>query len=140
MTYQNTGYRRVKNPRIWSMHDLALLCERGSGVTKAGHTADAVRPAKTPPPRTAHPEGLVFRAPLTGRIYLRPSPDEPPFVEVGDVIGRGTTVCLMEAMKSFNRIPYGGDLLPERARVVRFQIEDGSDVDQDMAIFELEAV
>ena len=28
MCYQSTGYRRVKNPRIWSMHDLALLTEK----------------------------------------------------------------------------------------------------------------
>ena len=140
MTYQGSGQRRIKNPRIWSLHDLVLLGERGGRVTKAEHAVDAVRLVKPPPSRTAAPEGLVFRAPLTGRIYFRPSPDEAPFVEVGDVIDRGTTVCLMEAMKSFNRIPYGGELLPERARVVRFPIEDGSDVDQDMPIMELEAV
>jgi biotin carboxyl carrier protein len=140
MTYQGSGQRRIKNSRIWSLHDLVLLCERGSRVTKAEHTVDAVGPVKTPLPETANHEGLFFRAPLTGRIYFRPSPDEPPFVEVGDVINRGTTVCLMESMKSFNRIPYGGELLPERARVLRFQIEEGSDVDQDMAILELETV
>jgi acetyl-CoA carboxylase carboxyltransferase component/biotin carboxyl carrier protein len=140
MTYQGSGHRRIKNPRIWSLHDLALLGERGGRSTEVVHSVDLVHPAKPAPLVAIDPESLVFRVPLTGRVYFRPSPDKPPFVAVGDVIARGTTVCLVEAMKSFNRVHYGGELLPERARVVRFPIEDGSDVDQNMPIMELEAV
>jgi acetyl-CoA carboxylase carboxyltransferase component len=138
MTYQGSGQRRIKNPRIWSLHDLVLLAERGPRDAEVEPAP--VRPEKPAPQGSTVSDGLVFRAPLTGRVYFRPSPEDPPFVAVGDVIDRGTTVCLMEAMKSFNRVHYGGERLPERARIVRFPIEDGSDVDQDMPIMELEAV
>jgi acetyl-CoA carboxylase biotin carboxyl carrier protein len=43
-------------------------------------------------------------APLSGIIYLRPSPDQPPFVVVGQAISAGATVCVIEAMKTFSEI------------------------------------
>jgi acetyl-CoA carboxylase carboxyltransferase component len=138
MTYQGSGQRRIKNPRIWSLHDLELLGERSGPVPEREPSVAA--PERTSPAAPRDVEGLVFRAPLTGRVYFRPSPDKPPFVAVGDVIERGTTVCLVESMKSFSRIPYGGEALPQRARVVRFPVDDGADVDQEMPILELEAV
>ena len=61
--------------------------------------------------------GLVFRAPTSGRFYSRSTPGKPPFVSVGDELGPGATVCLLEVMKTFNRVTYGGPGLPERAKV-----------------------
>ena len=84
-----------------------------------------------PSPRDSGPSteaGLVFRAPMGGRIYRRPSPDQPPFVQTGDVVEFGQTVCLLEVMKTFNRVVYGGAGLPERARVLRILVEDGADI------------
>jgi acetyl-CoA carboxylase biotin carboxyl carrier protein len=136
MTYQGTGQRRIKNPRIWSLHDLALLGERGH------RAADAVAaPVETPV--KAHEaatsiDGLVFRAPLAGRVYFRPSPDKPHFVAAGSIVEWGTTVCLLEVMKSFNRVGYGGAGLPERARVVRLLVDDGTDVDAGAPMLQLE--
>jgi acetyl-CoA carboxylase biotin carboxyl carrier protein len=62
-------------------------------------------------------EGWLFRASMSGRFYSRPGPDAQPFVKVGDEISTGQTVCLIEVMKTFVRVPYGGSGLPERARV-----------------------
>lgn len=62
-------------------------------------------------------EGPVFRAPTSGRFYARPGPDRPPFVQPGDELTVGQTVCLLEVMKTFHRVTYGGKGLPERARV-----------------------
>ena len=51
------------------------------------------------------PEGLVaVRAPMVGTFYLRPSPDQPPFVAVGGKVQAGDTVCLVEVMKMFNSV------------------------------------
>ncbi len=61
--------------------------------------------------------GLVFRAPTSGRFYLRAAPGKPAFVAVGDVITVGTAICLLEVMKTFHRVTYGGEGLPERAVV-----------------------
>lgn len=82
--------------------------------------------------------GLAFRSPLSGRFYLRPAPDQPPFVSPGDVVKVGQTVALLEVMKTFNRITYGGDGLPETAKVVAVVPENESDLDQGDVILKLE--
>jgi acetyl-CoA carboxylase biotin carboxyl carrier protein len=43
-------------------------------------------------------------APLSGVVYLSPSPNQPPFVVVGQSVTAGTAVCVIEAMKTFNEI------------------------------------
>ena len=48
--------------------------------------------------------GLPIIAPLTGVYYAAPSPAEPPFVSVGDVVHVGQVVALIEAMKVFNEV------------------------------------
>ncbi len=82
--------------------------------------------------------GVVLTAPSSGRFYLRPRPEEPAFVEVGDVLAAGQTVCLLEVMKTFNRVTYGGAGLPERARVVAIRPSDEDDLDAGDVILDLE--
>jgi acetyl-CoA carboxylase biotin carboxyl carrier protein len=93
---------------------------------------------------SAHPSGatgnLVFRSPLSGRFYARPSPDKPPFVKPGDEITAGQSIALLEVMKTFNRLAYGGPGLPERARVKAVLAADESDVDAGTPLVELEAL
>ncbi len=84
--------------------------------------------------------GLVFKAPLGGRYYARPAPNAEPFVKVGDEIGPGTTIAIVEVMKTFNRVQYGGGQLPPRARVVRLVRKDGDDVASGDPLLELEAL
>lgn len=71
---------------------------------------------------------LAFTAPMSGRFYSRPSPTEPPFVSVGDLVQRGQTVGLLEVMKTFNRLVYQGDSLPDEAKVEKIVPNEGDDV------------
>lgn len=71
---------------------------------------------------------LAFSAPMSGRFYGRPSPNEPPFVVAGDTVTQGQTVGLLEVMKTFNRLVYQGDGLPTEATIERVVPEDGDDV------------
>ncbi len=82
--------------------------------------------------------GLAFRSPLSGRFYLRPAPDQPPFVSPGDTVKVGQTVALLEVMKTFNRLTYGGDGMPETAKVVAVVPENESDLAQGDVILRLE--
>lgn len=82
--------------------------------------------------------GLAFRSPLSGRFYLRPAPDQPPFVSPGDVVKVGQTVALLEVMKTFNRLTYGGDGMPETAKVVAVVPENESDLARGDVILRLE--
>ncbi len=83
--------------------------------------------------------GTVFASPTSGRYYAKPSPDAPPFVKVGDVIAAGQTVALLEVMKTFNRVQYGGGALPERAKVLRIVPKDEEDLSAGDPILELES-
>ena len=73
-------------------------------------------------------DGLVFRAPTSGRFYLRAAPGKPAFIAVGDVISTGTAICLLEVMKTFHRVAYGGEGLPARAVVVAITAVEEADI------------
>ncbi len=49
-------------------------------------------------------EGHVLKSPMVGTFYRAPSPGAKPFVEVGDAVKAGQTVCIIEAMKLLNEI------------------------------------
>lgn len=80
--------------------------------------------------------GPVFRAPTSGRYYGRPSPDKPPFVTAGVELLEGSTVCLLEVMKTFNRVLFDG----ERARVKEVLVAEGADVNAGDPILALEPI
>lgn len=82
------------------------------------------------------PEGtFAVTSPTHGMFYRRPRPDEPAYVEIGQIVERGTTLGLVEVMKSFSAISYGGDDLPPRAEIVEVRAEDGSEVESDQVLF-----
>jgi acetyl-CoA carboxylase biotin carboxyl carrier protein len=63
------------------------------------------KPAATLPAEpTAGQEGHVVKAPMVGTFYRSPSPDAKPFVEVGQSVKEGDTICIIEAMKLMNEI------------------------------------
>lgn len=98
MSYQSIGHRRVKNPRIWSIHDLNVLT---TGVSQA----TAATEAELDDSKWEIPEGAeVLVAPMDGSFWSKPSPDKPPFVKVGDVVSVGQTIGLIEVMKTFTPI------------------------------------
>lgn len=89
--------------------------------------------------QTAIPEGMfALRAPTDGIFYRRPSPDEPLYVNEGDTVTRGQVLGLVEVMKCFNQIIYGGDGLPATAKVHRIVPEDSGEVKFNHPLFILE--
>lgn len=66
-------------------------------------TALPAAPAAAPEAQ-ATPEGHVVKAPMVGTFYRSPSPDAKAFVEVGQAVKEGDTVCIIEAMKLMNEI------------------------------------
>jgi len=82
----------------------------------------------TPRQAVADQAKLAFLAPMSGRFYGRPSPTEAAFISEGDTVRKGQTVGLLEVMKTFNRLVYQGELLPESAVVQKILPNDGDDV------------
>ncbi len=52
----------------------------------------------------AQHKGTPIKAPMVGTFYSAPSPDDAPFVKVGDTIATGQVICIIEAMKLMNEI------------------------------------
>ncbi len=75
-------------------------------------------------------EGLVaVRAPMAGTIYQRPTPADPPFVEVGVVVKRLQTLALMEVMKTFT--PIKAD---QAGTLERWGVDDGGSVEAETPV------
>ena len=68
--------------------------------------AAAASPAASQPAAAAEPddEGHAVTAPMVGTFYASPSPGSPAFVQVGDRVSEGDTLCIVEAMKMMNQI------------------------------------
>ena len=90
----------------------------------------AVEEAPLPPPA----DGLLrVEAPMVGTFYRAPAPDAPPFVEVGDAVAPGQTLCILEAMKLMNEIK-----AEREAFVRRICVENAQAVEYGQLLFELE--
>src|SRR5262245_23311584 len=97
-------------------------------ITAEGAAQRDATPARGAASSTASSAGLVFRAPYSGRFWHRPSPQDPAFVREGDGIRAGSTLGLLEVMKTFTHLAYApGSALPERATVVRMLVADGAE-------------
>jgi acetyl-CoA carboxylase biotin carboxyl carrier protein len=76
----------------------------------------------------------VVRSPLVGTFYRAAGPDSKPYVEVGDRVGKGQVLCIVEAMKLMNEIE------AEYAGVVREVIaENNQPVEYGQPLFRIEA-
>jgi len=72
-----------------------------------GLTGSDSAPAPAPPEQVAapaQPEGPVIKSPMVGTFYRSAAPGAKPFVEVGQTVKAGETVCIIEAMKLLNEI------------------------------------
>lgn len=78
-------------------------------------------------------EGKIIRSPMVGTFYAAASPDADDFVSVGQQVNTGDTVCIIEAMKMFNRIEadFAG-------KVVEILVENGQPVEYDEPLFVLQ--
>lgn len=90
------------------------------------------------PPRAPTVEAkphFVIKSPMVGTFYRAPAPDAPPYVEVGDIVKVGQTVCIIEAMKLMNEIES-----EKSGQVVRILPENAQPVEFDQELFWIEPV
>ena len=74
--------------------------------------------------------GTVARSPMVGTFYRKSSPSSPSFVEVGQTVKKGDTLCIVEAMKMMNQIE------AETSGVIEsILVEDGQPVEYDQPLF-----
>ncbi|MFL1517424.1 acetyl-CoA carboxylase biotin carboxyl carrier protein [Pseudomonas prosekii] len=92
----------------------------------------AAAPVAAAPAAPAAPvlNGTVARSPMVGTFYRKSSPSSPSFVEVGQTVKKGDTLCIVEAMKMMNHIE------AETSGVIEsILVEDGQPVEYDQPLF-----
>ena len=98
--------------------------------------ADEARKSSSPADGTA-PDAdehcVRIKSPMVGTFYLSPDPDSTPYVKVGDSVGKGTTVCIIEAMKVFNEIQS-----EVSGKVVAILVENGEPVEFGQPLFKID--
>lgn len=72
-------------------------------------------------------------SPMVGTFYQAPAPGAKPFTKVGDIVSKGQTVAIIEAMKIMNEIEAEYD-----CKIVKILVEDGQPVEYDMPLYEVE--
>ena len=93
----------------------------------------AAAPAAAAPAADATPAGHLMRSPMVGSFYRSSSPEAKPFVEVGQHVNVGDTLCIVEAMKMMNHIE------ADKAGVIKaILVENGQAVEFDEPLFIIE--
>jgi len=91
--------------------------------------------AATPSEAPVAPKTLAITSPMVGTFYRAPAPDADPYVEAGDVVEVGQTVCIIEAMKLMNEIES-----EVRGRIVKALVENAQPVEYGQQLFLVEPV
>jgi len=89
--------------------------------------------ATAQPQTTTQPPTHLIQAPVFGIVHLQASPGQPPFVQIGDTVQAGQTLCTIEAMKVFNEV-----CTELAGRVVEVRVTTGTEVEAGQAIFVVE--
>jgi acetyl-CoA carboxylase biotin carboxyl carrier protein len=102
----------------------------GSSMPAAAPAAAAPAPAPAADPVPLPMEGHVMKAPMVGTFYRAGAPDAAPFVEVGQTVKAGDTLCVIEAMKLMNEIE------ADISGVIKaIQVENGQAVEYGQPMF-----
>ncbi|HEX8545469.1 MAG TPA: acetyl-CoA carboxylase biotin carboxyl carrier protein [Cytophagaceae bacterium] len=100
------------------------------------HTNSAT-PASTPSPSTTEDASaknyITIKSPMIGTFYRSSNPETPSFVNIGDEVKVGQTVCIIEAMKLFNEIES-----EISGKIVKVLVENASPVEYDQPLFLVE--
>jgi acetyl-CoA carboxylase biotin carboxyl carrier protein len=119
-----------------------ISAQAGATVAPAAVAAPAARSAAAAPAAEAPGSGaagaaadryVAITSPMVGTFYRAPAPDADPYVEPGDTVEMGQTVCIIEAMKLMNEIE--SDV---RGRVVQILVENAQPVEFGQKLFLIE--
>ena len=115
-------------------------------ISRAGANAPVVMASQAPmamvtgpgaapaaPEAPAAPTGHTLKSPMVGTFYRSPSPGAPSFIEVGQVVTKGQTLCIIEAMKLMNEIESDA-----AGTVKAILVENGQPVEYGQPLFVIE--
>ena len=92
----------------------------------------AIQNSETVADADSEPEGMIVKSPLVGTFYAAPAEDAAPFVSVGDLVKKGQTLAIVEAMKLMNEIESDFD-----GKVAEVYVENGQAVEYGQPLFRI---
>ena len=139
----------------WDRNGQQIVIHRGrpAAVTQVVHHAPAPVPppppvavpapapvsaalaAAAPAPKAEAKPGVIVTSPFVGTFYRAPSPDSPPFVDVGTVVKKGQVLCIVEAMKLMNEIEAEAS-----GKIAEILVANATPVEFGQALFRIEPV
>ncbi|MCI8609628.1 MAG: acetyl-CoA carboxylase biotin carboxyl carrier protein [Firmicutes bacterium] len=121
----------------WRVRLERTAAEAGDRACIAEHTGTGKLTNAESHSRQIHTEAEEntepVKAPIVGVFYEGPSPEEPPFVKVGQQVEKGDTLCLIEAMKMMNELK-----APVSGIIKGIYVENGSLVEFGQTIYEVQ--
>ena len=101
---------------------------------QAAPAAPALAPAAAPPTPPARAENLVtIESPMVGTFYRAPAPGAEPYVKEGQVVEKGSVLCIIEAMKLMNEIE-----AEVKGRIASVLVENAQPVEYGQPLFLIE--
>jgi acetyl-CoA carboxylase biotin carboxyl carrier protein len=127
----NEGEDRVRIVNAGSAAPAGQVVYANPAPTQVMQAAPlASTPAEIAVEAPAVEAGFVARSPMVGTFYRAPNPESPNFVNIGDTVKVGQTLCIIEAMKLLNEIE------SEQAGVIKeILCENGQGVEFDQPLF-----
>ena len=121
--------RKEKEVQVITQAVPSVVAPSPAPVAAAPAPAPAA-PAAPAPATADDSKYITIKAPMIGTFYRAAGPGKPVFVNVGDEIKPGKTICIIEAMKLFNEIEseVGG-------RIVKVLVDDAKPVEYDQPLF-----
>ncbi len=124
---------KIKREDKKKERDEKFLIEAIQAVSSEGKKSETVVKQQEKEEKSKENETHTYheiKAPLNGTFYRAPSPESPPFVNEGDIVKKGETLCIVEAMKVMNKISSDID-----GKIVKILIENGKPVKKDDVLF-----
>jgi acetyl-CoA carboxylase biotin carboxyl carrier protein len=115
------------------IHQVAAPYPAAAPAAPAAAAAASPQPASEQPAAEEELSGHVIRSPMVGTFYRASSPGSSPFVEVGDTVSSGDTLCIIEAMKILNQIE-----TDTSGKVTRILVDNGQPVEYNQPLFVIE--
>jgi len=118
--------RSQENPK----EEKQIIVQAAAPAAPIAAAPPAAPAAPAPAPEADDLKYVTVKSPMIVTFYRSPGPDKDMFVNVGDTIGIGDTVCIIEAMKLFNEIE--AEL---SGKIVKILVDDATPVEYDQPLF-----